>query len=396
MELNNLTISSENTIDLHYDKDYYRKDGDCVILVDHTLFRVHRYLLASDHSAFADMFDIGDEGTLCTLEGDCDTNPLVLHDTIEEFRALCWIYYALPMEIQQQNRHSDVQYVLPLLSIAHKYHFVTTEQWALEILKKHLEGDYDPRLGKSYLWTCPVEYLEYTATVCQRCFPLEDMQKLIEPFWVERISKNSSGAILHKALSLGERLGMQEFQSRLYYQEIIRIEQCIGWCQSWGNDTSSIIDDSRISSFISAALSPKEAERIILGFHMLSEIEQNLLRPNPGLPRTETCGIDDHRGCIEMWDRYWKQGLEEVLFLKISDTLSASQGLFASLEFFRKSDVSSGFPDCGNLITSSMQNQGCRRVAEKIVPKMKADIQRDLPNMFLQLLDQYMNRKLSQ
>ncbi len=94
------------------DEEYYRMDGDCVILVGSVLFKVrhltlssslnckvnfrqvHRFLLERDLSAFANMFSMP-QGETALPHALTDENPLVLHDDIDDFRALCWIIYAL-------------------------------------------------------------------------------------------------------------------------------------------------------------------------------------------------------------------------------------------------------------------------------------------------------------
>jgi hypothetical protein len=94
------------------DADYYLQDGDLVILVESTLFRVrrkpssmhqvsqraelnrekvHRFILSRDSSTFQNMFEVG-TGT----EGSTDDNPLQLYgDTVKAVRSLLSVLYAL-------------------------------------------------------------------------------------------------------------------------------------------------------------------------------------------------------------------------------------------------------------------------------------------------------------
>jgi len=71
---------------------YYYENGDCVIRVGSTLFKVHTFLLTRDSSAFVEMFSLL-QGVNTLREGSSDGNPVVLVDDVEEFRALCWILY---------------------------------------------------------------------------------------------------------------------------------------------------------------------------------------------------------------------------------------------------------------------------------------------------------------
>jgi hypothetical protein len=62
---------------------------------------VHRlYLTECENSTFRDLFKLPgtsqvDRWGVSRLDGADDDHPLVLHDSSEEFRALCWVLYAL-------------------------------------------------------------------------------------------------------------------------------------------------------------------------------------------------------------------------------------------------------------------------------------------------------------
>ncbi|CCL99253.1 uncharacterized protein FIBRA_01268 [Fibroporia radiculosa] len=80
------------------DEAYYIDGADCVIRVENTLFRVHRFLLARDSSAFQDMFSLplGEGSQSALQEGFSDSNPIRLFgDTAQEFRTLLSLLYAL-------------------------------------------------------------------------------------------------------------------------------------------------------------------------------------------------------------------------------------------------------------------------------------------------------------
>jgi len=55
--------------------------------------QIHRYRLASDGSAFGSMFTLP-SGEKCP-NSTTEDEPLILQDSIDEFRALCWALYAL-------------------------------------------------------------------------------------------------------------------------------------------------------------------------------------------------------------------------------------------------------------------------------------------------------------
>lgn len=92
------------------DPKFWFKKGDCVVIVENTMLKVstmcrsfskalvtpstqiHRSDLERDCSVFADMFSLpnGDDSPNTTTE----TDPLILPDKLNEFRALCWVLYA--------------------------------------------------------------------------------------------------------------------------------------------------------------------------------------------------------------------------------------------------------------------------------------------------------------
>ncbi|KAJ8080258.1 hypothetical protein PM082_017088 [Marasmius tenuissimus] len=70
---------------LKRDPTYYFEDGSCVLLVEDTLFNVHRTILSKDHSSFSTMFTLPQGGA--EAEGRSDDNPIVLTgDKPSEFR----------------------------------------------------------------------------------------------------------------------------------------------------------------------------------------------------------------------------------------------------------------------------------------------------------------------
>ena len=86
------------------DPTYYIHDGNSVLLVENTLFKVHRSVLTKDRSAFETMFQLSgetdsarsDSSMTAAQEGESDDNPIRLQgDTADEFRALLWALYAL-------------------------------------------------------------------------------------------------------------------------------------------------------------------------------------------------------------------------------------------------------------------------------------------------------------
>jgi hypothetical protein len=74
--------------------DQRNRGSQCVFLVESVLFKADTSLLMRDDSAFCNMFSLPvHEDSL--LEGSSDENPIILHDTADQFRALLWVLNAL-------------------------------------------------------------------------------------------------------------------------------------------------------------------------------------------------------------------------------------------------------------------------------------------------------------
>ncbi|KAF9483621.1 hypothetical protein BDN70DRAFT_873705 [Pholiota conissans] len=65
------------------DNNCYRENGDCVIPVGRMLFKIHRFLLKKDASAFAGMFS-KPEGNSTGAKRNTDDNPIILDDEPDE------------------------------------------------------------------------------------------------------------------------------------------------------------------------------------------------------------------------------------------------------------------------------------------------------------------------
>ncbi|KAG1879156.1 hypothetical protein F4604DRAFT_1891821 [Suillus subluteus] len=127
----------------HHDPTYYIPDGNTVLLVENTLFRVHRSILTKDKSTFDSMFSLDSDlrsssSTSVTAgpEGESDDNPIRLQgDTAQEFRALLWALYALPPELTLAlTPKANTSQLFNLARITHKYEFRSIEAWALSAL----------------------------------------------------------------------------------------------------------------------------------------------------------------------------------------------------------------------------------------------------------------------
>ncbi|KAF9443902.1 hypothetical protein P691DRAFT_778603 [Macrolepiota fuliginosa MF-IS2] len=125
------------------DSTYYIEDGNRVFQAGNCLFRVHRYLIERGSPVFKAMLSLEQvvgKNSETLVEGLSDESPIVCEDSAESFRALCWILYASPNEISDAHA-SDLQRLIALASITHKYEFTDLERWVLKLLCDRVPDD---------------------------------------------------------------------------------------------------------------------------------------------------------------------------------------------------------------------------------------------------------------
>ncbi|KAJ7069334.1 hypothetical protein C8F01DRAFT_1015144 [Mycena amicta] len=167
--------SSESTFlqsTMERDKEYFYPTGDCVLLVEGTLFKLHKERLTRDadsegHAFFRDLFQDAQDGTTDSdkftdveyfNDDDHDGKKFEIirgiDDSVDDFKALCWALYALPGDTQKQTEAgADIPRLVSVANLSHKYIMPSYESWALDMVFIH---------GKSpdnYFDSCPQNML---------------------------------------------------------------------------------------------------------------------------------------------------------------------------------------------------------------------------------------------
>ncbi|KAF8651959.1 hypothetical protein AX16_004602 [Volvariella volvacea WC 439] len=273
------------------DETYFHEyDGDCVFLVGGVFFKVHRHRLTRDSSIFKTMFNLPlpvDGPKQGTME-----NPIILQDDPEEFRALCWILYALPLEICSQCdvKQANITRLVSLARICRKYQFGSIEQWTLGLLTTHI----NPQSPCQFLDDCPAGML----TKMLELSALSDLKKLEEWIiekWLERIRKGQLD--IPHALTVAERLNLRNFQGSLYYAQLLALS-------GPALQTSSIIDiRSKASKLL---LTPDQQNKLYAGAWLLSlswiKINDAICRVKPRELFRTVCGRPNKNECPDRWD----------------------------------------------------------------------------------------------
>ncbi|KAJ7028468.1 hypothetical protein C8F04DRAFT_1119445 [Mycena alexandri] len=222
------------------DKEYFLEDGDCVFIVEGTLFKLHKWSLCRDpESMFHGMF------SLPQITSALSMDPIPLSDTADDFRALCWALYALPCEIQDQNDSgTDISRLVAVANMSHKYSLPQFEKWALGMIWQHFQprGDYLNDCSQNMLDTM------YDLTADGKH---EGLCSLVKAKWLSRLK---SGELqLRHALDFGEAHNMRQFLADAYYQQALDMKSFM----------PKLVNGSEVADF--STLTRAQADRLIYG-----------------------------------------------------------------------------------------------------------------------------------
>ncbi|EPQ54673.1 hypothetical protein GLOTRDRAFT_130023 [Gloeophyllum trabeum ATCC 11539] len=266
-----------STEELVRDEKYYRTDGDCVIRVENTLFKATR-----DSSAFQHMFTFP-AGDKQLAEGSNDDYPVrLVGDTVDQFRALLSIMYALPPELQSYNSPTaDIDNLITVAEITNKYHFASVETWAVDALHDVLSGTYGlPQTDLAICDSALMARLLETAILCNHT----RLRSLIVSKWTNRILLRDLSPTL--AIVLADRHMLRSLQGIAYYVQLMEM----------GSDLSKLKADK--------ALSRDQRARLLSGHWSLVKLWDRLRVTAPAFERSDGCTFHNH-GCLKVWEDQW-------------------------------------------------------------------------------------------
>ncbi|EKM79560.1 hypothetical protein AGABI1DRAFT_128707 [Agaricus bisporus var. burnettii JB137-S8] len=178
------------------DEDYYWHDGNCAIRVKDRLFKLHRYLLERDSVIFRILFTLpqsdelsDDEKQTFTgqgVDGQSDEDPIICDDSIEDFKALCWMLYAGPKEISAQEKWKtmDMTQLLRVIVISDKYGFENLRAWSLNVVEQNFWPKSSEFVDSCGGW----KNIERLLVICHDCQQYT-LTGRIEQFWLDEIKK---------------------------------------------------------------------------------------------------------------------------------------------------------------------------------------------------------------
>ncbi|KAF4590242.1 BTB domain-containing protein [Pleurotus pulmonarius] len=292
-----------------FDEDYYKSDGNtdgfCLFQVENALFRVHRFVLARDTSAFESMFKMpaprpkfGDNKSIFDV-------PVALTDTAEQFRDLLWALYALPNDLYPSEANSDregassplpMNRLLNIAEMAHKYGFVSFESWALtHIYRQCLEISGPLHTGSSSLCA---RILDTALRTGHR-----GLSELSMDVLAQRLLDFSPPGdfYLPPVLAIAEKHGLRRLRGMALYRHIIISERRrkslsnpllgLGPSKTPPHAYKCIEDTLGLdrASYLSA-------------YHSLVNVWEHVRSNAPPL---ENSGCDNHGECLTCWQEAW-------------------------------------------------------------------------------------------
>ncbi|KAF9645793.1 hypothetical protein BDM02DRAFT_3100854 [Thelephora ganbajun] len=289
------------------DADYYISDGNTVLFVENTLFKVHRSTLTKDKSTFDTMFSLpsdssSDSSMTVGPEGESDDNPIRLQgDTAEEFRALLWALYALPNELMvAMTDDANCMQLLHIARIAHKYQFKSIETWASAALSRYYTriGAFE---GLSTVTNDSDDANTPSLTQITELAGLCENRELLEASvdkWKRLVSEGKDVAL---AIGLAERLNIRPLLGLAYHSMMLNGRT------NWDSEP---------------LLTRNQKVRLFAGYYSLSKLWESMPSQTPPLVHSGRC--TSQQRCSRSWAQLWRLTLEKgtgILPLQTGDVL---------------------------------------------------------------------------
>ncbi|KAK7048637.1 BTB domain-containing protein [Favolaschia claudopus] len=344
------------------DPTYYIPDGNTVLLVENTLFKVHRSMLVKDKSAFDSMFsleayteDTTSSSSLipstANAEGESDENPIRLQgDKAEEFSALLWSLYSLPSEIASaMSAHANDLQLINLARIAHKYQFRSTENWALNSLTAY---------HSSTVGSPSVQNLVQITELSILC----DCKALLNAAVAKWKRLLGEGRAVAVAINVAERLNLRSLLGISYYQMMLKGRE------AWDSDPQ---------------LNARQRIRLLSGHYNLIKLCEELPSCPPRLVHDHSC---IRKGkCKNAFAAFWKMTLTSKEGGLVGQVLKVqSADLLAKVmlaESIIRAYVEGNIPNL-DLSESGEMHDKCLQIALRAAEDKVKEVQDNLVDLF--------------
>ncbi|KAI0685619.1 hypothetical protein BC835DRAFT_1383097 [Cytidiella melzeri] len=293
--------SSEAASQPDRDDRFYLPAGDCLILVENTLFKVHRFILSRDSSAFEHMFSVSDQFMMEEgIDGVDQPHTTLYGESVEKFRLLLSILYALPAEIAHfSTSDADVPTLLTIAEMTNKYSFATTASWAIESLhvvfkEGTLTNQWNPTLCRSSLFRRIIE----VALLCDH----QELCDFAVNKWIERIYNRTANPLI--AMAVADKYGLTKLQGVSYYVALIESGPQFELNEDTFGPPEPEDELSKEDAQQPIGLTPSQKSRLLSGFFALVNLWDRLRLSAPVFQRPDGCTYHAH-GCLGTWQHTW-------------------------------------------------------------------------------------------
>ncbi|KAI0247455.1 hypothetical protein BJV78DRAFT_1276894 [Lactifluus subvellereus] len=363
-----------------HDEDYYLSDGSCIILVENTLFNVHRTTLSKDSSSFSSMFSLpqGDK----PAEGQSDDNPVVLvGDTVSQFRNFLWALYALPHELLQVHSNlANLTRLIDIASISNKYSFKSLETWALDVIvdtvtRRSSPSPQFPLAGLCHgpaspaqTYTHPAQLTNYEQIIALvRLAQMCQHERLLNTM-VESLRKHmsSSPQNAYIAMTLADELDLRVLRGAAYL-EVMQKAVVVVRRPGPGPVEGEIDANGRL------VVSATQQMRLLSGYYRLTMAWEQLRTVPPNFDHAPSCGVNWHQsGCMQSWQEFWREKTksETVLALGLADVLGRLRAVLK--EFDKWGSATYMHHDCRMLARRAINDK--LKAAQDALPDLFSDV----------------------
>ncbi|KAI3618218.1 hypothetical protein WG66_005777 [Moniliophthora roreri] len=368
-------------VNLKHDPKYYFEDGSCVLLVQDTLFNVHRTMLSKDNSSFGTMFTLP-QGS-AEAEGRSDDNPIILTgDKPSEFRHFLWALYAIPPELHQvTSPGADITLLIDIARISNKYSFKTLETWALDAIQSYVERKPSPLFvslaGQGALALSGTETsLATNPTPIPGIESSSQLTKLIQLAQLcghERLLNTMVGLLrqlmgkslqyAYLAMTLADELDLRTLRGAAYLEVMQRATVV-----RRGGTALAVPNQGELDDEGRLVISPAQQLRLLTGYWHLTRAWERIRVSPPHFVHATACGATWHQhGCS--WVEFWKDKTkgDAVLLLGLADVMG------------RLRQVQKDYDRWGS---ATYMHHDCRVAARRSIAELIKQVEEKLPDYF--------------
>ncbi|KAI0821954.1 hypothetical protein BC628DRAFT_1412524 [Trametes gibbosa] len=255
------------------------------------------------------------------VEGASDEHPIHLHgEKADRFRDLLSLMYALPHEIQEYaSPAANLDRLLTICEMTNKYHFASTEAWAVNALYTDISGLHAPPPPPYRLSYCSSAWMRRLLEVAHLCVHVP-LRQLVVKRWIERILARDLRPV--HAMEIAARTGETALAGHAYYAQLLEMGP--------GFDAGVIEDGKQYArarpcppstTTTAAAAAPGTAPtaeragtpavltreqnmRLLAGHWSLTRRWEALQTGPPAFARGEGCTYHQH-ACVSTWAQAW-------------------------------------------------------------------------------------------